>query len=396
MSASEPVDPSGGSDRGKGSGSAKSEFKSFFDNEDLNGDCFIAGESGEAEALLDHRVVYIPSEFKVASQPFEKVKETDVQIVEFLNLNFAALKDQKVQLTDAECAKVAFIRFLAVREGLVSPKFQKENYNVRYNECEYTRVHSSEISWVEEHPFDDDPSRLHQTIRGVLSKSVMGDLRKNFTDMVGCVAYMFRVRGHHWLADMDDKYKDLWKKCLKDGDNPGLKWEYVAHHATHAIFPVILDQFWQKGVQNSNIAGALAKRFDSAPAGVAGVKALDAGMTDLAINVPGVKVHFQELYQEKDRLVKKLKEERWAGSINRRFYAAGDLGFDESRFAAIAATILAALNQLAPTSPLRNSAALKRMAQAAPLTGALMVKMIVAAAEDPVNSRALVTGSAPV
>lgn len=395
MSEGSSTDKGTGDGKGKGGEGTKSNFKSFFDNDDLNGDCFIAGESGEAEALLNHRVIYVPHTFKVASQPFEKTVESDSNVTEFLNLNFAALKDQKVALSNAEIAKVVYIRYLAVREGLASHKFSTGNYNVRYNECELCPLESSEVDWMAANPKDDDPTNLHQDIRAVLTKDIMKNLRQNFSDMVCCVAYMFRVRGHHWLSDMDDKYKDLWKKCLKDGDNPGIKWEYVAHHATHAIFPVILDQFWQKCVSASNIAGAIAKRFDSAPAGVAGVKALDAGMTDLAINVPGVKVHFQELYQEKDRLVKKLKEERWAGSINRRFYAAGDLGFDEGRFAAIAATILAALNQLAPTSPLRNSAALKRMAQAAPLTGALMVKMIVSAAEDPVNSRALVSGAAP-
>jgi len=394
---SEPKDDhaSTAKDGKKGGDGTKAAHTGYFDNEDLNGDCYVAGETGEAEAILAHRIIGFPDGCPCATQPFERVTFDTAKLEEFINLNFALSKSVDNPPSDADSAKIAYIRYLAVREGLASHKFDTKAYNVRYNESIDSAVHWTESPWGQTHPLDADTAGLHQDVKKVLTKDVMKKLRADFANMVCAVAYMFRVRGHHWLPDMDDKYKDLWKKCQRDADQPGLKWELIAHNATHAIMPAILDIYWEKQVQSSNIAGALVKRFDSAPAGVAGVKALDAGMTDIAINVPGIKVHFRELYEEKDRLVKKLKAERWAGSINRRFYGAGDLGFDEGRFASIAATILAALNQLAPTSPLRQSAALKRMAQAAPMTGALMVKMIVTAAEDPENARALVVAPSP-
>jgi len=399
MSENEPTRPSTpvppknpdpkDSDKGKQS---EVVIEEFFNDDDLNGDCFISGELGEAEVLLQHRKVLFTAALPKAANPFERQKFNNNNTVDFINLNFINQKDSSSGISDADAAKIAWIQFLAAKEGLVSPRFDKAHHNVRYNEAELVNLEqfAEGSSWAAANPPDDHKTHLHQNIRPHLTPKIREELRISFANMVCCVAYMFRVRGHHWLADMDDKYKDLWKKCLKEGENPGVKWEFVAHNALHAIMPDILDQFWIRAVQSSNVAGAMMKRIDAAPAGVAGVKALQAGMNDLALNVPGIKVHFKEHYQDLDRLLKMMKDDRWAGSINRGFYASGDLGFDEARYSAIAATILAALNQLAPNSPLRQSAALKRIAQNAPLTGALMVKTIVAAAEDPENAKAMV------
>lgn len=362
----------------------------FFNNDDLNGECFIAGELGEIEEIQAHRIIHIPDGLPSSNQPFTGVVYTNAQTCDFINRNFYELKDNVAAITDEQAAKISFIRFLAVRSGLASDQFDPNAFNVRYNECVRDAAGYVVGAFETANAHDGDPNPLHQNIRPHIGQAVRVHLRKNFTDYVCVVAYMFRVRGHHWLVDMDDKFKDLWNKCLKEEDTPGLDWQYIAHHSIHAIFPVILDEFWERAVQASNVAGAMMKRFDSAPAGVAGVRALEAGMNDLAVTVPGFKNQFHELYQEKDRLVVKLKNERWAGSINRRFYRADDLGFNENKFAAIASTIMSALDQFAPTSPLRQSAALRRMAQSAPISGGFTSRLIAAAANDPDNAKALV------
>lgn len=362
----------------------------YLGNTDLNGDCFISGELGEIEEEQLHRVYMFREVTPCASRPFERVPFTARQAEEFINDNFCAVKDIAANYTDEEAARIAWIRFCAVREGLVSPRFDPKDYFVKYSECAVLSKDANLGDWLRDNPKDRSKSRIHQRFRAVMPEPVRTQLRVWFSDMVCMVAYMFRVRGHHWLADMNDKYQDLWRKCLKAGDNPGIKWELVAHSALHAIYPLNLDGYWKRQMDASNIAGTLVKRYDSAPAGVAGIKALDAGMNDLALSVPGIKVHFKELYDEKDRLIQHLRDNRWAGSINRRFYGAGDLGFDESRFGALASTILAALTQYAPGSPLRQSQALKRMANTAPISGNFIAQMIASAAKDPNNARVLV------
>jgi hypothetical protein len=368
----------------------------FFDNEDLNGSCFIAGELGEVEELRAERVVWFEDAGPAATVFGAATAFTSAQAVVFLELNFGAVKAAEAARTDAEAAIIAYMRFLAARQGLVSPNFDPAANHVSYNEARFvaaiypqaatTLMGAAPYARPNNHPAGSTIA----PISGALTDPVKKRLRTDFANYTCCVAYMFRVRGHHWLEDMNAKYENLWTKCLKANQNPGISWQLVAHHALHAIMPQHLDTFWREAVANSNVAGALMKRFDSAPAGVAGVKALEAGMADLAVTVPGFKELNKDLYAEMSRLVEALRNSRWAGSINRRFYAAQDLGFAEGRFAGIASTIMAALDQFAPSSQLRNSKALQRMAAAAPISGGFTAKLIAAAANDPDNAKALV------
>jgi hypothetical protein len=370
----------------------------FLEADDLNGACFIAGELGEIEEVRPSRVVLVPNALPTANVVYEPVTYTAAQSVSIIERNFIQVLNASGARTDVEAAAIAYIRFLALRNGLVSPQFAVNNWNVTYNECiavgptDYVPATALATS----HPRDAAlaADRVRPTVEAALPAQTRSHLRKNFANMVCCVAYLFRVRGHHWLDDMDAKYTNLWRKCLKNEDYPIIKWELLAHDALHAIFPQVLDTYWVEKVRDSNVAGALQKRIDSAPAGVAGVRALEAGMADLAASVPGFRALHNQEYLELERLLTQLRANRWAGSINRRFYAGPDLGFMEARFSGIASTILAALEQFAPTSQLRNSQALKRMAQNAPISGGFTAQLIAAAAKDPENARALVRASA--
>jgi len=280
-------------------------------------------------------------------------------------------------LSDQESARVAYLRFLAVRNGLISPAFDAGRNHVKYNEAV---LH--EVLVV---PADVLPRPLpgNYNMAELLPAATRRDLRANFANIVCSVAYMFRVRGHHWLGDMDEKYKDLWVKCLKQGEHPGIKWEFIAHHALHAIFPTVLDGFWLRSVESGCVAGALVKRIDSAPAGVAAIKAVYAGAQDLQMAVPGIQARFKDHFAELDGLVNLLKANRWAGSINRGYYGAEPLPFDEQRFGAIAAVVRSALETFAPDSPLLKSPALKRVSNNARLTGGIVTRGIATAATDP-------------
>jgi len=370
----------------------------FFNDEDLNGDCFIAGDTGETEEKLVHRIVYIPAGTPTASQPLVQVKLSNLQMVDLVNVNYYALKTHVAGISDADAAKIAWIRALAVREGLISEKFRAAMYNCRYSEVQIVAPTDGvtlaaaifAVAPVGTVVHDGAIGSVHQLARVVLDAKTRSDLRKNFATYVSCVAYMFRVRGHHWLADINERFEDLWKRCLKDGVNPGVKWEFIAHHALHAVYPVVLDQFWINMANSGSIPGTLVKRIDASPAGVAGIRALDVGMQDLANTVPGFKHLNKEHYDEVGKFVERLKDERWAGSINRKFYGGTAVDFNEARFGSIAATVLAALNNFASNSPLKNSQALQRMARNAPISGSFVARLISAAANDPENAKGLV------
>jgi hypothetical protein len=129
-------------------------------------------------------------------------------------------------------------------------------------------------------------------------------------------------------------------------------------------------------------SGALIKRIDSAPAGVAAVGAISAGANDLVICFPKIKALIPEAFAELTRCEGVLRNNRWAGSINRRFYNGPSLTPNEGLLGSLAAVIMGAIESTASAAALRNSAALRRVAANAPITGALIASMIAKAATD--------------
>jgi hypothetical protein len=148
----------------------------------------------------------------------------------------------------------------------------------------------------------------------------------------------------------------------------------------HAIFPDNLDSTWEIAVNVDACAGALSKRFNVFPAGVAVVSAINAGVADLRLIVPGAFDKLNTAMNHLDDLNRVLAGNRNAGSVNRRFYDAPNVRPDEVLLAPIASIIVASLNQFAPGNPLNRSRALKRCADNAPITGGLVGRMINTAA----------------
>lgn len=148
-----------------------------------------------------------------------------------------------------------------------------------------------------------------------------------------------------------------------------LDWVYVATDSLHAIMPDILDEFWQNSARDAKCAGTLIKRLDSAPAGAAGVVALARGMTDVTMLFPGIVAKVPEAYQEFNRIHNVVQGSRWTGSINSRFYGVARTRVDEAKIGALASVVLGVYENLASNSKLRDSMALKRLAEIAPATG---------------------------
>jgi hypothetical protein len=133
--------------------------------------------------------------------------------------------------------------------------------------------------------------------------------------------------------------------------------------------PDILDSFWEKCAASSRCAGALIKRFDSAPAGAAGIMALKRGLDDVMMLFPGVVRNVPASYQAFNQIVDTVNANRWAGSVNARFYGSQRLRIREGDVGALASVVLGVYNQLAADSKLVDSPSLKRLAEIAPATG---------------------------
>lgn len=333
--------------------------------EDLNGECFILGAEGEVEELIEKNEVIFSPHMPAASAGGERkpVQFANDQANEFLAVNIA--HSVAAGRTPRDAAVVAYVRMLAARNGLISPDFSPAAHNVRYN-------HAIRVSAARRDAllgkFNTDAG-LKDAALAALSNDVRVRCRKYFSDIVCCVAYIFRVRGHHYRDDIQEKYSTLWNRCLhRDADLPA-SWELLATDALHAVMPDVLDEYWQDCANNARCAGALIKRLDSAPAGVAGVLALQRGLDDVRMLFPGVVNQVPEAYDEFQHVVHQLHNSRWGGSINCRFYGVPRIRVNEGRIGALASVVMGIYEQLAPESQLRNSMALRRLAQIAPATG---------------------------
>lgn len=329
-------------------------------DQDLNGECFILGSEGEREEINVVRNVCLPT--AIAAIPADILTNRTQAARTWWNLFVVTNYQDQVALNvnPRDARRVAYLRLLAARNGLFKWGDTPGQHNTRYSEFVVRAAVGDDIpDWDQ-----DDAWR--------------GTVIHKFFDIVCIVAYFFRVRGHHWQDTFNDRYNAVWDKCLYEEENPGLSWQLIAHNALHAIYPDDLDDFWLQAVDNDSCSGALKKRVDSMPAGVAGISALLAGVADLKLVVPAAFNHLKEAIAHLEDLARLVfgRQNRWNGSVNRRFYGAAAIKVDEAKLGAVAALILASCEQFAPNSPLRKSMALQRIAQNAQLTGAVIARMI--------------------
>jgi hypothetical protein len=199
------------------------------------------------------------------------------------------------------------------------------------------------------------------------------------------------------MADFEDRYSTLWSRCLYKPEDLPLEWQFVATDALHAIMPDVLDIFWRSAADNARCAGTLIKRIDSAPAGAAGVVALERGLSDVVMLFPAITEKVPEAYEEFKSVVAQTKSSRWACSVNARFYGVSRARVDEAKIGALASVVLGVYEHLAPASKLRDSMALQRLAQIAPVTGgAIGIAAGRAARDDRLNLISYTVAGAPV
>lgn len=356
----------------------------MFNDEDYNGECFIAGGSGEAETLEDTILCHFPPnavQVLGPPQPFTNVATTQ-QIKNYLEtlykLNVVELTKQGTNISGDDARKISYLRMLLVREGFVLHQDTPAQHHCRYTLVRQTAVPAN----IDQHP----------EVAAPLDARVRKTLRLTLYNAICMVAYCFRVRAHHYVSGMDELYTNLYRRTLASEESYPLAWKYLAREVMKVIFPDQLDEIWLQCIQRGLCAGTLVKRYDCLAAGSAGIGALHKGLLDLGNVFP----KFLELHQEDVTYIKttvrEITENRWKGSINHGFYNEDLITADESRVCRLASIVLGALKTLVPSSPLGNSAALKRIADNAPLTGAFVTQMLLAASRKAGENTEMLTG----
>ena len=352
---------------------------------DINGDFYVAGQQGEIEEDLAYRHVVIPRKHVDVFRLGIKPNKNDVNVQEAcrdtIKANYwyvlAHPKANNPRHSFLKAARIAYLRVLGLLLGVGDSQDQPAAHNCRYNDVKIIDTNATVAIDTDNVPITDDvPNWAADAVWRI-------GVRRKVTDILGNIGFNMRTRGHHGLDDMVDRYERVWHKCLYDEDNPGLEWLELAHDVYHFLYPDVLDGFWVDACTNERCAGALIKRVNSFAAGTAAVGAVATGLEDLTIVFPKMRDLLDPAYAEIERCMTVIGGTggRWAGSINRRYYGAGELVPNERVMASAAAVTLAALAAMQSDAPLRNSDALKRVGRNAPITGHIIQQIITKATQ---------------
>lgn len=357
---------------------------------DFNGDFFVVGGAGEVEEKVNYQAVWI---FRADSAIFSLGVVVDANahtaaIERTIKLNYWKLRglpDPDRPAHD-DAMKIAYLRTLGLVKGLGDPAANLATHHVKYSDIEILPDdHQAATSAKDGAAIAAKKDGLTENIPDygdAVNIAWRAATKKKLTNLVCMIAFFMRTRGHHWTEDVEERYCAVWKRCLYEVENIGLNWKMVSRHSFHYIYPDVLDDFWRASVESARCAGALAKRFDSYAAGTAAVGACVAGANDVAVVFPKIRDIIPGAFKELDRCVAALSAHRWTGSINRRFYDGPALTVNEKLLGALAAVILAALETFQASAKLRDSLALKRVAENAPITGSIIATTLNKASQD--------------
>lgn len=349
---------------------------------EINGDISLGSMQGETLVSRVETTVVVPRDIANPAAPLQAVDMNADQLKAFIAANTWYLRVNIPDISQVDAVRIAYFRALLYARGLIGTDFNRETFNVEYNDCR--RLTADEMTAVRTWGTDNG------WMTGMLTAQVRKGIQDIFVDTICLVAFVFRVRGHHYMAEYESMYNRIWQKMRFTDDMKLLSFQKLAVHCTHAIFPMILEQFWTLQVQGTKCNGALIKRYVSAAAGTAGIFVVQAGLNDLYNVAPGIRDRLDTQISYVENIMERILEHRYAGSVNARYYRAPHIVFDESRFSATAAIILAAIRALDDDHPLLASKALQRIANNAPITGGIIGRGIAQLSNNPQVANSLI------
>lgn len=409
--------------------------------EDINGAIHTAGLQGQQEELHDDLICWIPHADDLPALAHLLTPEWGVQneaewrrlLSDIYSMNFRYLFEfhQTAHGNAERCRIMAYLRMALFRAGLVKPGVAAGNKHCRYtlvqshhmrrewHTCDAAsrtavvaafearlgnQAENTLVTWLacfggnggaRGTAVGHNALQLTLAAHGgwTIDRAVAKRLRSQLSDLVCVVAYMFRARGHHYAEGYDETYNRIWKGTVfsEQQDDCGIPWSLLARDVMKVIFPVDLDAYWTRCSDEGSCSGNLVIRHDCAPAGCASIVAIRRGVDDLLMAFPQLHEPFNAQIHHLEHIEGLIGASRWAGSINSRYYGEEKARYDEARLASLAATILAALDSFSRNAPLLKSAALKRVAQSAPITGAILTRILTSVADSP----AMISGYLP-
>lgn len=361
-------------------------INAIFGNDDLriNGDILISLPKGEIYDATAVRQVITVTDLPGRNEDNNfAVLATDRNVANaILVLNFETIRAGLQALGNDVIADYAYLRFLALKYNLCSVSFTGPTIKNCYNEVKYARHNNANLSANE--VIADDNAGVPQARKRVVAQALgqrLTDVRcsvlnKCFRDIVCLMAFMFRTRGHHWLPNYDAAYNRLWRKCAAYNEIGDLNWSHITTIVLHAIPPNVLDNYWVTCARNDTCDVILSLRISSLAAGTSVYGIIANSISDLTATFPNL---LKKLDREVDHVTNaydEIKKDRWAHSINARFYGSDNERLPEANIGSLGSIIKSCIHALNEDHPINASPALERVANLAPITGSVYSRTI--------------------
>lgn len=349
-------------------------------DDQVNGDILTVVEEGEVYDDTATCLTFVPADFVVANWPpnFAPIDNGRHKVHIFIatNIHFLTLADPDLNL--AQAAHIAYLRFLAVKYGLMSPSYTLDQIHSKYNQCVSLADHT--CAHIAGENDDIIPQDMYVPIQAAMRNELTSANRRlwnrRFYNLVCLVAYMFRSRGHHFQQDYIARYNSLWQKTQTHEIGDNFNWLHISRYALHAIPPVVLDEFWKTAAERGMCDGTLVLRYNCKAAGTAVYGVVQSGVNDIKLVFPKVLDLLEKEVEHIEIVNEELQDNRWRHSVNARYYGERRDRLNENAIGAVGSFIRAMMDTLAAESPLLQSPALIRIAKIAPITGAVYARTI--------------------
>lgn len=311
---------------------------------------------------------------------------TSATVCGHLGLNAPAANNTP-GLQTAEAWKVVYevvmLRLGALIRGLISPNWPAEQYFCTYNNAVVLTATEevNSLTWWR----DQDVGYRNAFLGGV--RQTIMNFENRVNNIICLLAYGFRSRGHHYTKDMDAAYKNVWRHCIMNQQALDENWKAWFTSGLHAIYPIVLDEYWLSCVELGCISGAMQKRINVAAAGTAIWGALDSAAQDVCTVFPQLRDQLAQPLELCRVTAELCRNNRWLGSVNRSYYNAQALNVDEGQLKQLGSVVMAIYKEIEGGADITNSKALARVAKQAPLAGKVFGTFATLVLADPETAR---------
>ena len=245
-------------------------------------------------------------------------------------------------MPNAALCEIAYLRLLSYRLRVINGNLNLANLFVRYNNAVVSdpAVPNSLTNLLEANANRDAHRQMIRDWTNANQAQVQF-IVANFSNIVCCVAYVFRQKGHHYITgpDYQEAYTKIWNKANRSNKILNATWEQMATIGLHAIMPWVLDQYYMFASATGRIAAPLSLRVRVPCAGTAAPFALLVGWDDAKSAYGMLLSDHEDTYERLVQVVQYYRGHRWAHGINSGYYGKPCTRLDLTPFSSMAATV---------------------------------------------------------